>query len=306
MPGFSTHYIFAKELLPFVKKTADFNVNEDAVLIGTQGPDIFFFHRIMPWQFGKSLSKAGSMLHRAKPCNILEAMKSYCEKLSSPDIAKSYAYGFIMHYALDRKCHPFVYSLQDKMTGENHFLNPHTAHNIIEMSADCCMLNKRMNQEKPYLFKTYDTINDNDKILTEIGRLWEYVMPASIGVKITEKQGAQAVKDTKAVQKNLLDKYSLKKILVRPLELAVSPVTKNFRITSMLRPKDLEKAEKYVNIDRKKWLSPYSHKEFCDSFEDLFEQALEEAEIMLLRFQAGDSCADITDNLSFLTGVEVK
>lgn len=306
MPAFSTHYIFAKELLPFVEETADFNVNEDAVFVGTQGPDIFFFHRIMPWQFGKSLSKAGSMLHRAKPCSIFEAMKSYCENIPSPDTAKSYVYGFMMHYALDRKCHPFVYSLQDKMTDENHFLNPHTAHNTIELSADCCMLNKRMKQEKPYLFRTSDTINDDNKISSEIGRLWEYVMPASIGIKITEKQGAQAVKDTKAVQKILLDKYSLKKIIARPLEFAVSPITKNFRITSMLRPKDLEKAEKYVNINREKWLSPYSHKEFCDSFEDLFEQALEEAKIMLLRFQAGDDCADITDNLSFLTGVEVK
>lgn len=306
MPAFSTHYIFAKELLPFVKETANFTVNEDAVLIGTQGPDIFFFHRIMPWQLGKSLSKSGSMLHRAKPCNIFEAMKNYCEKVSNHDIAKSYAYGFMMHYALDRKCHPFVYSLQDKMTGENPFLNPHTAHNIIEMSADCCMLNKRMKQEKPYLFKTADTITDNDKISSEIGRLWEYVMPLSIGVKITERQGAQAVKDIKAVQKILFDKYSLKKIIVSPLEIVVSPFTKNFRITSMLRPKDLEKAKKYVNIDREKWLSPYSHNEFCDSFEDLFEQALEEAKIMLLRFQTGDSCADITDNLSFLTGVEVK
>lgn len=305
MPAFSTHYIFAKELLPFVKEMADFNVNEDAVLVGTQGPDIFFFHRIMPWHLGKSLSKAGSMLHRAKPCVIFEALREYCQG-SDSDIARSYAYGFVMHYALDRKCHPYVYSLQNKMTDKGLLLNPHTAHNIIEMSADCCMLNNRMKQEKPYLFNTADTITDDENVAAEIGRLWEYVMPASIGVKISSRQGETAVKDTKAVQKILLDKYSLKRIIVRPFEILLSPLTKNFRITSMLRPKDLEKAKKYVNIERETWLSPYSNTEFCDSFEDLFEQALDETKIMLLRFQSGDDCRDITDNLSFLTGVEVK
>lgn len=305
MPAFSTHYIFAKELLPFVKGTADFKVNDDAVFVGTQGPDIFFFHRIAPWQFGKSLSKAGSMLHRTSPCIILNAMRDYCEK-SASDIAKSYTYGFIMHYALDRKCHPFVYALQNKMTKENPFLNPHTAHNIIEHSADCYLLNKRMNIEKPYLFDTSTTITDDEIVLDEIGRLWQYVMPIAILENITVNQGKTAVLDTKAAQRYLLDKHSVKKMIASPIEVLVSPITKNFKITSMLRPKDLEKSKKYVNIDRKKWISPFSKAESCDSLEEIFEKALEEAKQMLVGFQSGDTCFSITNNLSFLTGVEIK
>ena len=30
-------------------------------------------------------------------------------------IARSYAYGFILHYALDRQCHPFVYAKQQEL-----------------------------------------------------------------------------------------------------------------------------------------------------------------------------------------------
>ena len=111
MPSYSTHCIFARELLPQLYSYVDF-----ALMVGTQGPDIFFFHRAFPWMPGKSMRKIGSALHRSKPADILEAMRYYCSKLSGQkDIAKSYVNGFIMHYALDRLCHPYVYSLQYKI-----------------------------------------------------------------------------------------------------------------------------------------------------------------------------------------------
>lgn len=306
MPAFASHYIFAKEMLPFIRQTADFNVCDDAVLIGSQGPDIFFFGRIFPWQVGKPLAEIGSKLHRAKPSSIFESMRDYAEKSLYYDIAKSYIYGFMLHYALDRKCHPYVYSLQDRLTEERRFLNSHTAHNIIENSADSYLLNKRMYVQKPHLFDTSKTITDDKNITAEIGRLWEYVLPFSTGIKLTAKQAQNAVGDTKYAQKMLLDRQGVKRLLLSPAETAVSPITKNYKITSMLRPKDLEKAKKYVNIDRNEWLSPFSDMKSTDSFEELFDKARQEAEVMLLRFQSGDDCEKITGNLSFLTGVEVK
>lgn len=306
MPAFSTHYIFAYELLPFIKETADFNICDDAVLIGTQGPDIFFFHRIFPWMLGRSLRRSGSRLHRSKPAEIFEAMREYCKKSENPDIAKSYIYGFILHYALDRKCHPYVYSMQEQIIKSNPLLNPHSVHNTIEFAADTYLLNKRMKFDKPYLFNTAATISDDSEIASEIGRLWEYVLPAVTDIKIRAKQAETAVNDTKTMQKILLDKHLVKQALIRPIEIIIAPVSKNFRFTSLFRPKDLEKAKKYVNIDNVKWSSPYSNREFYDSFEELFEKAKEEAEIMLLDFQSGKNCKEITRNLSFLTGVEVE
>ena len=75
MPAFSTHYLFAKEMMEDLRRAADFPLNKDAVLIGTQGPDIFFFHRALPWQKGKTLRKAGSAMHRAKCGEILDCFR---------------------------------------------------------------------------------------------------------------------------------------------------------------------------------------------------------------------------------------
>ena len=45
MPAYCTHYIFACELLPALTELAGFDLNRDAVMLGTQGPDVFLFHR---------------------------------------------------------------------------------------------------------------------------------------------------------------------------------------------------------------------------------------------------------------------
>ena len=154
MPAYSTHYIFAKELKEEIENCIEFKLNNAALFIGTQGPDIFFDHRILPWMIGKSMRKIGSLLHRAKPSDILDKMREYINLSESKGIAKSYAAGFILHYALDRSCHPYVYALQNKMVEKHPHLNSHTAHNTIEFSMDTYLLTKRLKTENAYLFDT--------------------------------------------------------------------------------------------------------------------------------------------------------
>ncbi|MGN1201828.1 MAG: zinc dependent phospholipase C family protein, partial [Eubacterium sp.] len=188
-------------MMPFLKETADFEIKEDAVLFGTQGPDIFFFHRIFPWMPGKPLLKYGSMLHRAKPDRLFENMREYFRVSDNKDVAQSYVYGFILHYALDRNCHPYVYCLQNKITDKHKLTNPHSAHNTVEFSLDSYLLNKRLGIKCPEKFSTAETISDNAEIISEIGRLLEYVIPKTIGKSITALQGETALRDIKYVQK---------------------------------------------------------------------------------------------------------
>lgn len=306
MPSFSTHYIFAKELMPELQSLADFKINEEAVLFGTQGPDIFFFHRVFPWMTGKSLRKCGSKLHRAKPGVLFENMREYCKISDKPDIAKSYAYGFLLHYALDRNCHPYVYSYQNKITSKNRLTNPHTAHNLIEFAMDTYLLHKRFDVENPSKFNTADTVGNSYAVISEIGRLLAYTIPRTIGEKVTAKQTQTALKDLKEIQKICFDPTGFKRMLLTPLEIIASPVSGNFKFTAMIRPKDLEKAKKYGNIGNDKWKSPYSSEIRNESFEELFELSKKDAIQMLTKFIKGIDCKEITENKSFLTGVEVK
>ena len=86
MPAYSTHYIFAKELKEEIENCVEFKLNDAALFIGTQGPDIFFDHRVLPWMIGKSMRKIGSLLHRAKPSDIFDKMREYINLSESKDI----------------------------------------------------------------------------------------------------------------------------------------------------------------------------------------------------------------------------
>lgn len=307
MPAYSTHCIFARELLPFLYTSADFEINEEAIMFGAQGPDIFFFHRVFPWMPGKPLRKIGSKLHRAKPADILKHMREYCSNISAKkSIAKSYVYGFILHYALDRNCHPFVYSQQYEMVEKHPLTNPHTAHNLIELGADSYFLNRHFGIADPVMFDTACTVGSNDEIMTEIGRLYGYILPKVIGISVSDNTAKTALRDMKTVQRALYDTTGIKRFFISIIENAAAPFSKNFKFSAMMRPRDLEKAKKYVNIGNCKWKSPFDGSQHTESFEDLFELSKSDAKEMITAYQKGADTWEITHNISFLTGVEAE
>lgn len=305
MPAFSTHYFFAADLFERLRKEADFELNKNALIIGAQGPDIFFFHRALPWQKGKTLRKAGSAMHRAKCGDIIDCFKAYCEK-NGGSIAKSYVYGFILHYALDRVCHPYIYFIQNRITEKFPKMNKNSAHNMIELSLDSVLLSERKRTKDPRGFKTENMMNYSEKELTEIAEVIAAAGKLFPPHTFTAADAAQAIKDTRAAQRRLTDKSGGKEKFLKRAERLFFPLTGNFRISVFMRTDDLEKAVKYVNINNRGWISPFSEGLRTESFTELFALAKTQAVEMIKRLNAGLSGEEITGNISFLTGVKVQ
>ena len=105
MPAFATHYLFLEEMREALEKACAFDLDEKVAGVGTQGPDIFIFHRLWPpVTIYKSLFGTASKLHRGKPADLFDAFAGYLKISQNPHVARSYIYGFILHYALDRNC----------------------------------------------------------------------------------------------------------------------------------------------------------------------------------------------------------
>lgn len=295
----------------FLIETADFNFNKDAAQIGTQGPDIFFFHRILPIAMpGFSMCKIGSALHRTKPAEIFEAFAEYCRISPSPNIAKSYIYGFIIHYALDRNCHPFVYCLQNKILENNKHIHKSSAHNRIEMAMDTYLLNKRMNISDTRSFDTAKTLDAPLEVIDEISHLLAFTIARVTTYSPKEKDIATAIADTKTMQKILRNKNGIIGGICRGFETIIGPVCGYYKFSAMIRPRDLEKAKKYGNINNMTWISPFTGEKSNLSFEDLFLIAKKDAQNLIQGFnrlcKGYSNGYEITNNISFLTGTEVK
>ena len=83
MPAFCTHYLFFEDSKEFMCSLADFPLNEKVCALGSQGADIFFFHKIyFPLH---SKRKIGSALHRQRNHTFTD---SFCTTLSTADVIR--------------------------------------------------------------------------------------------------------------------------------------------------------------------------------------------------------------------------
>lgn len=310
MPAFSTHYLFAADMLDALKADMDFEINENALFIGTQGPDIFFFHRALPFWHGRTLRKAGSAVHRAKFGAVLDDMTGYCSTSAHSDIAKSYVCGFILHYALDRCAHPYIYFWQNVLTGGRGPKNAPSAHNKVELSIDSVMLYEKLSVKKPRGFDTQTFFHFNETELGEIAGAAAAFSKRLSPLHFRMEDVKTAVMDTRRAQAILTDKTGLKKAAAFVLETLAFPFTGGFRLSLMFRTNNINAARRFMNAGKRQWVSPFgeahTRQKRSESFTELYEQAKSDARNMLALWQAGRTGEEITKNISFLTGLQAE
>lgn len=310
MPAFATHYIFLDEMKNVIRDNADFAFDVKAAGIGTQGPDIFFFHRLIPpFTIYKTLAGLSGKLHHAKPAALFEAFAQYLTFSPSKDVAKSYIYGFILHYALDRNCHPYVYAFQAREEAETRHIHPLAAHNRVEHALDTYLLNKRLHVYPPSDFDPRLTFSSDEAVIEEVAHLLSFVTEQVVGKSVPEKEMARAVTDTVKVQNILADRKGNATRLAHCLEIPTGPLTGYFKLSCSIKPKDLAFAEKYANINNEPWESTFDGSRHTESFEQLFDKAKLDAGKLLDGFEAvckGEATGyQVTKNLSFDSGLEV-
>ena len=310
MPAFATHYIFLEELREQIEKETGFKLDYKVAGVGTQGPDIFIFHRLWPpIAIYKSLFGVASKLHRGKPAELFDAFAEYLKTSEEKHIALSYIYGFILHYALDRNCHPFVYAYQDQITNTNPHIHPLAAHNRIEHAVDTYLLKNRKGIYPPKLFDPEETFTTDEKELDEIARLMNYVVKRCFDKDIELSEIKKAVTDTAHLQALLRDKNGKVVKVAKAIETPLGPVAHYFKPSASIKPEDLVIAGRYSNKLRNEWISPYTHEKSNESFEDLFEKAKPDAINLIKGFdeivRGENTSYSVTGNISFLTGTEV-
>lgn len=307
MPAFCTHYLFFEDSKEFMRSLADFPLNEKVCALGSQGADIFFFHKIyFPLH---SKRKIGSALHRAKPEDIFNAFAEYVRKNPDPT-AKSYIYGFILHYALDRRCHPYIYALEKKITDSDKKIHHSSAHNRVEMGLDAYMLYQKSGTEYPYLFDSSKTIELSDPEKDSTAKVLCYMIKRVLKKQISRSTVKRAINDMVRMQKLLRDKSGQLRILATVLETILGKAIGYYKFSAMIKPRLWKNGEKYANIDNEMWINPFSKEKSNLSFEQLYIYALQESKDLLFGFEqtvSGKADAkDVTENISFLTGLEIK
>lgn len=280
MPACLTHYQFAQEVRERLHLT---ELEPAAYAWGAQGPDFLFCHRYIQAAVKKetdNLQKFGSALHRTQPSLTLAAMRDFLAQ-HQDNTYRSYVLGFLCHYALDSTVHPYVNARAKALAEERPWENTSTMHCGIEASLDTIVLRWKTGQ-LPSEVKLVSCFPKNEGVQRKIACLYREVLFSIYGTDVAEEELFRATKNARFIFSATTDRSGLKRMLFERLERG-----RPGYVTSHLVPITEDSEPDYANDSHSAWTTESGDVREESAFE-LYEQALERAEMLFKGFDTAD------------------
>ncbi len=273
MPAAVSHYLLAERVYAdLLEYQPQLDIDHTAFLWGACGPDIFFLHRAMPHQKGRSLKDYGTKTHNMNAEKIINYFISYARSHQN-DTAMSYALGFITHYAFDSAAHPFIVYFSDSMEEMYPEKLNSICHNEIEANLDSLFL-RYERKMKISSFRLQSTAPLKEKINKIIAQMWHGLILSYFDEDIGIDELVQVQKDWHHSLVMLNDRWSFKKhaVILGERILGISPV-----LSPIMRTAYPDLSFDYANMSHKEWYSQSDGKSHKENFFELANIAEEKA-----------------------------
>ena len=294
------HSRLAEEVI----KELDYEFDKKLVFMGAQGPDPLYYN--MQSKEHKDYRYYADRMHDTNTKNLFKNMINHI-KHHNNQITYSWLVGFICHYALDVKIHPYVYhnvGVYKKDKPETHKYRG--LHLKFERSIDAVMIEKELGfkANKLSLHKTYFT---QKLVPLDVMKVMEHTLKQTYGKDNGGTMYLIAVNKMYGnVKKIIKDRFGIKKQLYKIIDL----FTKQDMFFKDLSFYNHIEQYDFLNEQKKTWHHPITNESFNSSVEDLFNEAKVFALELIKKTDAclKDACIDDLDsvftNLSFNSGLD--
>ncbi len=258
------HSRLAEEVIKHLDDTLD----EKLVFLGAQGPDPLYYNPMA--KDGSEYRFYADRMHDTNTQMLLSNMTTYV-KTHFDQKAYAYLIGFLCHYALDVKLHPYVYynvgvyKKDDPNTHQYRGL-----HLKFERSIDVALIQRETNNpaRKMKLHKRYFP---SRLAPHEVMKLYDYTLKQTYG----KSQGGVMISiGTKKMYGNVKhlvsDRFGLKKALLKTLDLFNKDTDMFYQDVSFFN--HLEHYD-FLNEQHQEWHHPITNEPSTKSVADLFEEA---------------------------------
>ena len=226
MPDFWTHLIAGEEMIEKSENkelTALFADHPETFNFGCQGPDFFFYSDFWPWIKEKKGVELGTKLHQEKTVSLILEIAKYLKNIKNNDkkiekYQKSLIYlaGFIAHYSLDLKVHPFIFEYGG--SGDSH--------KKLEMELDLKVAEKKwnLNVEKLFPVNFFDFGNELPDYITDFYR---YILKNIFSYNKSAAQINKSYQDFKKFHRIFYSPQGIKATIIQfvdklvPIEIAL-------------------------------------------------------------------------------------
>lgn len=256
MPNLYAHTYFASQVSR--EMGLSFGRYEPLYRLGSLGPDIFFYHRlILPLKNGQQLARR---MHTQNVGAFIRAM--LCETIArKPHNAADRAYllGYLCHYCLDAQSHPYVFY----MCGNGR------VHTAFENYMDAQLM--AHNGETLAHFVKACTFYISSADFKQAGAMFSQAVRAAYGMDIPADWMRQAAGGLRRALRALYDPTGRKRTRLRKLE---RHIKKPGLLSFAMLPGNVPEYMDTLNIKHAPWHPPFDAAEtYRDSFLDLMQAA---------------------------------
>lgn len=276
MPALLTHYLCGDKMLNLIKNSDEgkrISKYQQAFNLGTQGPDIFFYHNAWPWTKGQSLNPVGERLHDEKVNMFFKTALEYIKAIDSEskNILTAYLCGYACHYALDTHAHPYIFYRTGFDTGGGLEHKKYSYyHRRFEATIDVLMMDKIYQKEARHT-NASRLIKVSKNEAGAIASMYHGVLSKAFNLDIKEEEIKKAIFHMVEITAALRDIWGVKKKVIEILERK----GKNYPlISSLIYPVKIHDNRDYLNLENNKWYYPWDN---CNANNESFLQMFEEA-----------------------------
>lgn len=286
MPAILTHDFFGRDVYDALFERIGGSRDEaDAFLLGNQGPDPLFFSVLTPRMM--KFSRVGSLMHAERPAELVFAFKQALTMLAPEElpVGRAYALGFLCHYTLDSRMHPFVYyweyGLADAGVEGLSRRDSHEIHAVIESTFDEAVLFAKTGETVATYVPHKHVLRASSDVLRIVSKLYSFVVVTAYGQVVPDSLFASSVRAFRLAQAAFDSPTGVKRALVGRLEELVRPHS-FFRSMSH---RAVESAEcEFDNREHAVWTDPFTDEARTEGFWDIYDAARNEAVERIDRF----------------------
>ena len=228
MPDFWTHILGGELVTKEMKETEEkkyvemIKNHQELFNLGCEGPDIFFYNDFWPWISEKRGPEIGDKLHQEQIRKLFNTSLNFLKNNQDNEhFAQLFAYlsGLVVHYALDKRIHPFIYQ------ETNNF----PEHKNLEINIDTYLTNKYWNKLAHRLPPT-PAVDVGKKLPPIINEYYQYLLE-KLGHDYDEKVINDSYQDFKRVFKLFYSRWRFKRYLLK----AINPLL-SFDLNTLIYP----------------------------------------------------------------------
>lgn len=239
------------------------------VSVGSQGPDIFFYHKVYPFPAKEHFRRFARLLHTENIDCVFRHMLKITAQADHAIKPKFYAYlsGYLCHYALDCAAHPYVFNRAGSGPDHTRF----------EADMDVALI-RLLDKDPETVYKAlFDMPSRNDR--STAGLLLGKALEGCFEKPPTGEDVDRAIYDMYKIQRLILDPSGLKRSAISVIEKLVG---QDNVFTAAILPKTPDISLDSLNLARRAWREPWENGGASDvRFVELLERAALDASAMV-------------------------